>query len=131
MNGRRLTPSVGALIVAFWLCITTSALAARESESEQAVHPDALAQIQTILSEKAARSPVENKLDSNLLYGMRALQQRRFGQLRIEPAYVESFMQEHVAADETVQVSIQAKVSDGLLASLAAAGARDVNALAA
>lgn len=117
MNCRRTASTLGALIMIFGWGTTASA---------QPIHPDGLAQIQAILLEKATRSPDENKLDSNLLLGMRAAQRRSFGVLQTEPSYVASFVREHVALDNTVHVSIQGALGDDLPGKLAAIGARDL-----
>lgn len=117
MNCLRIAPALGVL--AMTIVWGGSVLA-------EPIHPDGLAQIQAILLEKATRSAEENKLDSNLLYGMRAVQRRNAGFARTEPSYVASFMQQHVAADDAVQVSIQGTFGDDLPGQLMAIGSRDV-----
>ena len=117
MRCRRVASALGAVVMA--ICCMTAA-------SADPIHPDGLAQIQAILLEKASRSPEENKLDSNLLYGMRAVQLRNAGFARTEPSYVAGFMQEHVAPDDTVQVSIQGALGADLPGQLTAIGSRDV-----
>ena len=90
------------------------------------IHPDALAQIQAILAEKATRTADENKLDSNLLYGLRAVQRRSIGLARVEPDYVDAFVRQHVAADDSVLVSIQGNLGADLRGYLAERGARQL-----
>jgi hypothetical protein len=117
MNCRRVTPILIAAVITIGWAAPPSA---------QPIHPDGLAQIQAILLEKATRTPDENKLDSNLLLAMRAVQRRNFGVLQTESAHVASFVQEHVASDSTVHVSIQGTLGEDLPGQLAALGARDV-----
>jgi hypothetical protein len=89
---------------------------------------EGLDQIAAMIAEKRTRTPAESKLDSNLLFGMRAVVARQARQTKPRPAYVDAFVSENVAADDTVSVTIRATVSDGLLAALQALGAQEISA---
>lgn len=108
-----------------WLVVTVSILASAQ-QIPQGISETGMAKIAEIMAEKARRTPTENKLDSNLLYGMRAMAARRAGLAQTEAPYVASFIDGNVASDGTVEVTIRAAVSDDLLSALTAAGAQDV-----
>ncbi|CAN5271005.1 S8 family serine peptidase [soil metagenome] len=91
----------------------------------------AAAQIRAILSEKALRTEVENKLDSNLLHASKTMVQLAAGNAMLAPNYVQNFMQSNVAPDNTVKVTIDGVITSGLLAALTAVGASELNAMPA
>lgn len=112
---------------ALWSCAAFGvAVGAISIAAADPIHPDAVAEIQAILAEKATRTTEENKLDSNLLYGLRAVQRRSAGLNRVEPTYVSAFVKDHVAADNTVRVSIQGALGADLRTRLASLGAQDL-----
>ena len=94
--------------------------------SEKAIQSSAITQINSILAEKASRTPVEAKIDSNLLGGMQAVMQQATGLSQTQPGYVQNFVKNKVAADSTVKVTIRAKVTNSLLAALTTANAREI-----
>ncbi|MDE2180342.1 MAG: S8 family serine peptidase [candidate division NC10 bacterium] len=91
------------------------------------ISPTAAAQIKAILSEKVTRSSTEAKLDSNLLYGMRAIVQSAAGNAQPRPEFVQNFLSANVAADNTVKLTIHAVVTDSLLTAINALGATEVS----
>ena len=93
----------------------------------QTLSPSAQEQIRSYTTEKLSRTVAEQKLDSTMLYAMRTLA----GQSAVigipEPIpFVQSFITEHVAADSTIQVTIQCDVNARLLAAIVAAGATQI-----
>jgi len=92
---------------------------------------EGLDQIAAMMAEKRSRTPEENKLDSNLLFGMRAVVARQARQIKPQAAYVDAFVKDNVAADDTVNVTIRATVSDDLLAALKEFGGHEINAFPA
>lgn len=89
------------------------------------VSPEAVAQVVALLEEKAERSPVEQKVDSNLLYAAR----ERAGEPAVEDVPALTSAAEVVPGDR-VEVDITAAVDDGLLARIRAAGGEVVAAVA-
>lgn len=93
----------------------------------QALSPRALEQIQSYTVEKLSRTPAEQKLDSTMLYAIRALGgQPPVGGISEPIPFVESFISENVAGDGTILVTIQGDVDAALLDALAAAGAAQI-----
>ena len=86
----------------------------------------ALSQMAALISDKRSRSPEEQKLDSNLLYAMRAVTQRLSANVIPRPAFVDNFIAENVGPDNTVAINVRAKVTENLLATLTNAGAQDL-----
>ena len=122
-----------ALTILGWVANSSSLAAGDNIESAlelQSITTQAAAQINAILTEKAQRTPVEGKLDSNLLYGMRAVNNKLAGSTQVQPAYVQSFIETHVATDNMVKVKILGSISDDLLTALADLGASEINPVA-
>jgi Subtilase family len=122
-----------ALTILGWVANSSSLAAGDSMESAlelQSITTQAAAQINAILTEKAQRTPVEGKLDSNLLYGMRAVNNKLAGSTQVQPAYVQSFIETHVATDNMVKVKILGSISDDLLTALADLGASEINPVA-
>ncbi len=92
----------------------------------QDIRPEAIAQIEALIREKQARTPTEQKLDSNLLSAARMVARRAAGDTRPAPAFVDAFIAEEVAPDRTVHVTIRAIVSDDLTAYIRSLGASEV-----
>ena len=117
-----------AACVVFLLAGNSAPALAGAANGGNTLQPSALAQIKAILDEKASRTPTEAKLESNLLYGVKALTQSATkGSLQAQPRFVQDFVKNNIAADLTVKVTITAKVTDGLLAALKAVGASDIS----
>jgi hypothetical protein len=76
---------------------------------------------------KADRTPADQKLDSTLMFAVRAFAPTR-GQIPqpLQPG-VQSFIDQNVAADQTIFVVIKADVSPDLVAMLRVAGAYDIS----
>ena len=88
----------------------------------------AAARAQGILDDKANRTASEHKLDTNLLFAMRAA---RIGAAPNTmtagvPAFVQSFIDSEVAADATVFVTIRASATADLATWLEGIGAHDI-----
>ncbi len=84
-----------------------------------AIDPAAINQIAALLAEKDARTPAEQKVDSNLLYAIKQ-------QVGISQSAAAASLQTDVAisAGQTTIVDITAFVSDGMLAQIAALGGK-------
>src|SRR5450631_1892501 len=91
----------------------------------------ALSQITDLLNDKRSRTLEEQKLDPNLIYAARAVIQTMSANAIPRPAFVDSFIAENVATDNTVAVTIRANASESLLALLAGLGAQEVVAFPA
>ncbi len=92
----------------------------------QSIRAEAIAQIEALIQEKRARTPTEQKLDSNLLYAAQTVSRRAAGDSRPAPPFVDAFIAAEVAQDRTVHVSIRANVSDDLTAYIRSLGATEV-----
>jgi uncharacterized repeat protein (TIGR01451 family) len=97
------------------------------TNSKDTIQPSAQAQIKSILAEKSSRTTAEAKLDSNLLYGLRAVSPATKGSLQTQPQFIQDFVRNNFAADLTVKVTIRAKLTVGLLAALNAASASEIS----
>jgi hypothetical protein len=106
------------------LLVSTAALAQLQS-----IPAEGLAQIQAYTAEKQNRTPAEAKLSSQLLHAMRTLAGRPAvpGISGPMPG-VEQFIADRVAADNTVQVTIQGDINPSLLAAIAQAGGTQIDA---
>jgi Subtilase family/Fibronectin type III domain len=94
----------------------------------QQLSSNAMSQIGSLLSEKRSRTPVEQKVDSNLLFAARAIAQRTTQSATAVPTFVRTFIAENVEAGDLIPVTIRANVTEDLLSTLAGAGALDVAA---
>lgn len=81
-------------------------------DDERGLEPEVLAKIEELRAEKMARTPIEQKFDSNLLHEFK----KRKGEAR--GAVLEMNTGVRVASDETTVVEIRADVTDTLLAQL-------------
>ena len=105
------------------LLASTAALAQLQS-----IPAEGLAQIQAYTAEKQNRTPAEAKLSSQLLHAMRTLAgQPAVPGLSGPTAGVEQFIADRVAADNTVQVTIQGDINPSLLAAIASAGGTQID----
>ena len=66
----RLTATAVALLVMLGSLSARSPLAAQSPQPAEALSASALAQIQALLTEKASRTPAQQKIDSQLIYEM-------------------------------------------------------------
>src|SRR5437868_5877246 len=84
---------------------------------------------QSIVDQKHHRSAAELKIDANLLFASRAVAQGHGAgsTSAAVPPHVQSFIDAQVAADGTVFVVIHGKVTNGLVTSLGALGAREIS----
>ena len=87
----------------------------------------ALVQFQDIIGSKQARTAAERKLDSNLLFTVRAHALAQTRGVVTVPDFVQSFIDKNVDADQTIFVVIKAPVSRELVAALQSLGAREVS----
>ena len=111
------------VLFAVVLLASTTVLAQLET-----LPPEGLAQIDAYTAEKQNRTPTEAKLSSMLLYAMRTQGGKPAvpGLTGPMPA-VQQFIADRVAADGTVQVTIQGDINAGLLAAIAAAGGAQID----
>src|SRR6202171_585876 len=94
----------------------------------QSIPAEGLAQIQAYSAEKQNPTPAEAKLSSQLLHAMRTLAgQPAVPGLSGPTAGVQQFIADRVAADNTVQVTIQGDVNPSLLAAIAHAGGTQID----
>ncbi len=108
-----------------WGLVLVATAASAQVES---LPPAGLAQIDAYTAEKLARTPTEAKLSSQLLHAMRALAgQPPVPGLSGPIPGVQQFIATRVAADATVQVTIQGDINSGLLAAIAAAGGTQID----
>ena len=90
--------------------------------------PDAQELAQAAIGGKADRTPAEQKLDSTLMFAVRGFAgsgTRGKIPLSLQPG-IQSFIDENVAADQTIFVVIKAEVSPDLVAALRVVGAYDI-----
>ena len=84
------------------------------------------------LSDKQNRTPAERKLDSTLLYAMRALMQDAIVDGNFErPVFVQNFIAARVQADNTIPINLRGTVSDELVAAVVGEGGVEVDAFPA
>src|SRR4029453_4751678 len=109
----------------FAAAFVVSWLAALPVSAQQA--PEAQTFAQGAIGGKADRTLADQKLDSTLLFAVRAVAPPR-GVLPtpLQPG-VQSFIDQNVAADQTIFVVIKADVSPDLVAMLRVAGAYDIS----
>jgi hypothetical protein len=109
-------------LCAVLLCVAVIAGAAPAGPPEQpGIH------FKDVLGDKPSGTPAEQKIDSNLLFAMRALASG--GSIAI-PDFVRAFINTNVAPDQTTFVVIRATVSDPLLDFVRALGGRSLSAFA-
>jgi len=94
----------------------------------QTIRAEAIAQIEAMIQDKQARTPTEQKLDSNLLNAVRANASRAAGDTRPALPFVDAFIAQEVAPDQTVHVNIRATVSEDLTNFIQSLGGREVAA---
>lgn len=94
---------------------TTRASGAINADASQDISPQALAQIDALLRDKARRTPVQQRIDSQLLYAEQAAQGRS-----IVPGLVADVT---TAADGRQLLDVRANVSDALIAQVRGLGA--------
>ena len=91
---------------------------AKPGAPDNTIAPSALAQMNALIVDKMARSPVQQKMDSNLIYGARIVSGRPIvNGLPTVQIYLP------MSADNRVLLDVRAKVSDALLTQLRAIGA--------
>jgi hypothetical protein len=112
--------TIGLLVLS--LAGSRSAPAGAALPSAGALQPAALSQIATLLSEKDARTPAEQKVDSNLLYAFKQ-------HSRVQLSAVAATLHTNVAinARQATLVDITAQVGDGLRKRIAALGGRIIS----
>lgn len=119
----RPAPGLAARITAIALLSTSvSAPLLAAPTPEPPLEPSALAQIEKLMADKAARSPAERKISSHLLY---AAQDRRG---EVEALGLPTLRnQVEVYADGTTLVDLRARISERLLARIDLLGGSVVN----
>ncbi|MDJ0610904.1 MAG: S8 family serine peptidase [Kiloniellales bacterium] len=124
-RSRKFTDSFGLSRCALTGLVALSLLAGASSAAQAQrveLSDTAKKQIETLMEEKAARTPAQQKINSQLLYEMK----RRRGDpaMRAVPTLRSSI---EVARDGTTLVDMKAEVSDALLDRIEALGGRVVN----
>ncbi len=127
MNTKQHSQKVQSVAACVFLLLAGSTVQTAFADDKDIIQPSAQAQIEAILAEKAGRTTAEAKLDSNLLYGLRAVAPSAKASLQAQPQFVQDFVRNNIATDLTVKVTIRAKVTDGLLTVLKAAGATEIS----
>ncbi|HUQ93795.1 MAG TPA: S8 family serine peptidase, partial [Bryobacteraceae bacterium] len=131
-----MAPNVGyQLIIKLAFCSALTAIsllwsiATRAEVVPKLLSPQVIEDSHDIFGDKSARTSAETKLDSNLLFAMRAVERTKaFGVSRPSiPAFIQEFIDKNVGADGTIFVVIKASVSSDLLGALRALGARDIS----
>ncbi len=117
---RQFASVAGSVLAGLLAGMTLSAAA---SAQEPRISATALQQIETLMQEKASRTPAQRRLSSDLLLEIR----RQRGETIVEGL---SSVRSSVRSDRTgrVPIDIQAEVTDGLLRRIAALGGRVVSA---
>jgi len=107
-----------ASVVGLAVVLATGAVAARAQET---ISPQALDQIRALLEEKASRTPVQRRIDSQLLAAYRMRQGKPVARnIRALPSVLDYV---RLQPGDVVQVDIKADVTNALLASLQRLGA--------
>lgn len=118
----------GTTILRFALCAVIALLQLAVTPAAGAeLSAQALVQFQDIIGSKQARTAAEKKLDSNLLFAVRAHALAQTRGVVTVPDFVQSFIDKNVDADQTIFVVIKAPVSRELIAALQSLGAREVS----
>jgi hypothetical protein len=87
---------LGALLrwLAFFVLVSGLNVPALTQGRSPGIAQEGLNQIAAMIAEKRSRTPEEAKLDSNLLFGMRAVVARRTRQIKPQPLFVDAFVSE-------------------------------------
>jgi hypothetical protein len=93
----------------------------------QPISTAASAQINALLAEKESRTPAEQKVDSTLLHASRVVAGQPMAKgLAVATPQVTTFVQQSVAPDKTVAVTVRGHVTAQMLDAMTAAGATEV-----
>jgi hypothetical protein len=120
-----------ASVLALALPLASSLACAESAAASPAHSTHAVDRLTALITQKQHRTPFEAKLDSNLLYALRAVLTRQLGTVDALPEFVDAFIDHNVeGADRMIAVTIRARVSADLLAMLAVAGGRNIESYA-
>lgn len=122
MSRHEATPYRRATLAAALIAAATFSTVPRASAQPTEMQPEALRQIGVLLTEKSTRTAAQRKLDSRLVYALKA--GRAGGLLHTVPSLRASVA---VEADDTVLVDLDARVDAPLLDAIARLGGRVVN----
>jgi len=113
------------------LCLLASLLtAAVLTEAQERIAPQALAQIQALLAEKASRTPVQKRIDSQLLAASRVRRGREIARGIATLPGITEWMAQKLLPGDVVLVDIRATVTPALLDGLRQQGATIESAFA-